>query len=156
MWAHRDDCTQKGESSSKWPLGRHLQTSNQLFESQSSEALSHNVPVIEFSWQRLTLSFLFSLTCFRMTCTRTQLDLSPPWKLRSGLMVRMETPSSSPWRTATSRSRIANSRWSKRTFWTARWPRTQRTRALPTGLPPRLHRLWVFAFTDALRPWLLL
>lgn len=33
----------------KWPLGRHLQTSNQLFESQSSEALSHNVPVIEFS-----------------------------------------------------------------------------------------------------------
>lgn len=89
------------------------------------------------------LSFVFSRTCSKTTCTQTRLDPILLWRLRSGSMARMKIPFSFPLKTAMYRSRTVNSRWSKRTFWTARWPRTRRTPALPASLPRRPQWLWV-------------
>lgn len=136
MWAHCDDCPQKSESSSSTK-------ENSKLSVESQAAIPALIMRLSQFPHLITLSFVFSRTCSKTTCTQTRLDPILPWSLRSGSMARMEIPFSFPLKTAMYQSRTVNSRWSKRTFWTARWPRTRRTPALPASLPRRPQWLWV-------------
>lgn len=141
MWAHCDDCPQKGESSSS------TKENSVFFLFCLLNYCSLIIPAVIVRLPQFphltTLSFVFSRTCSKTTCTQTRLDLILLWRLRSGSMARLKIPFSFPLKTAMYRSRTVNSRWSKRTFWTARWPRTRRTPALPASLPRRPQWLWV-------------
>lgn len=145
MRAYRDDCTEKSEFSFE------VTTLNTAMRA-ACRGLSSLCGCFGAFSQHVTLSVPFSRTCFRTTCTPTRLDPTLPWRPRSGSKARMEIPSVSPSRMVMYQSRTVNSRWSKRTFWTARWPRTRRTQALPSSLPPQLRQLWVFAWSDKRGP----